>query len=70
MRRFLQHASVFLLLPALLAAQQDIRYQIALPGYTYSFPRDHGSHPDFKLEWWYYTGNLHSADGHEGIAGF
>lgn len=23
-----------------------------------TFPRDHGSHPDAALEWWYYTGHL------------
>jgi predicted secreted hydrolase len=23
-----------------------------------SFPSDHGSHPDYRTEWWYYTGNL------------
>ena len=27
------------------------------------FPRDHGPHQDFKTEWWYYTGNLESAEG-------
>ncbi|MEM7283143.1 MAG: lipocalin-like domain-containing protein [Pseudomonadota bacterium] len=27
------------------------------------FPEDHGAHPDFKLEWWYYTGNLMTAEG-------
>ena len=27
------------------------------------FPRDHGGHPDFRTEWWYYTGNLHSDSG-------
>lgn len=27
------------------------------------FPADHGPHPDFQSEWWYYTGNLDSADG-------
>jgi predicted secreted hydrolase len=47
------------------AAQQIIQYRVAQPGYNYTFPRDHGSHPEFKLEWWYYTGNLRSADGHE-----
>ena len=26
-----------------------------------SLPRDHGSHPDAKLEWWYYTGHLTDA---------
>jgi predicted secreted hydrolase len=39
-------------------------YRQALPGYHYQFPRDHFEHPDFRTEWWYYTGNLHAADGH------
>ncbi len=40
-------------------------YRLALPGYRYSFPHDHFNHPDFETEWWYYTGNLQSADGHK-----
>ncbi|MCG6911240.1 MAG: carotenoid 1,2-hydratase [Deltaproteobacteria bacterium] len=28
----------------------------------FSFPADHGSHPGFRTEWWYYTGNLESDD--------
>ncbi len=35
----------------------------AEPGYKFSFPRDHASHPDKKIEWWYYTGNVRAADG-------
>jgi predicted secreted hydrolase len=35
----------------------------AIPGYVFSFPRDHAAHPDFKIEWWYYTGNVKAADG-------
>jgi predicted secreted hydrolase len=27
------------------------------------FPEDHGPHPDYQTEWWYYTGNLETADG-------
>lgn len=27
------------------------------------FPRDHGSHPEFRTEWWYVTGNVATADG-------
>lgn len=46
---------------ALAAAAQ---YREALPGYRYQFPRDHFNHPDFQTEWWYYTGNLKSVDGH------
>jgi len=41
----------------------DFHYREALPGYHYSFPRDHFEHPDFRTEWWYYTGNLRSSDG-------
>ena len=39
-------------------------YRAALPGYRYEFPRDHFNHPNYQTEWWYYTGNLRSADGH------
>jgi len=38
-------------------------YQLALPGRKLVFPTDHYSHPDFKTEWWYYTGHLTSASG-------
>ena len=27
------------------------------------FPADHGSHPEFRTEWWYFTGNLATASG-------
>ncbi len=29
----------------------------------FQFPQDHGPHPDFRQEWWYFTGNLEAADG-------
>jgi len=35
----------------------------ALAPYNFSFPADHSSHPDYKIEWWYYTGNLTAVDG-------
>lgn len=38
-------------------------WQLSLPRWKYEFPRDHGSHPGFKTEWWYFTGHLESADG-------
>ena len=28
-----------------------------------SFPEDHGPHPDFRTEWWYYTGHLETESG-------
>jgi predicted secreted hydrolase len=40
-------------------------FRQALPGYRFSFPRDHYSHDDFRTEWWYYTGHLHAASGEE-----
>ena len=27
------------------------------------FPKDHGSHPGYRTEWWYYTGNLEAETG-------
>ena len=27
------------------------------------FPDDHGPHPEYRTEWWYYTGNLRTASG-------
>lgn len=35
----------------------------ALAPMAFEFPRDHGPHFDFQTEWWYYTGNLDTADG-------
>src|SRR4051812_40992463 len=34
------------------------QWRAAEPGWQYEFPRDHHSHPEFKTEWWYFTGNL------------
>ena len=29
----------------------------------FDFPADHGAHPDYRNEWWYFTGNLDAEDG-------
>src|SRR5215212_5627954 len=34
------------------------RYAAVIPGYTLRFPADEGSHPEFRVEWWYVTGWL------------
>ncbi|MZH45482.1 MAG: carotenoid 1,2-hydratase [Nitrospinae bacterium] len=47
-----------LLSPSANAQQSPGQFKQALPGYTYTFPRDDFSHDDFRIEWWYYTGNL------------
>jgi len=32
-----------------------------------TFPRDHGSHPDFRTEWWYLTGWVRDGEGERGV---
>src|SRR5665213_1382139 len=34
-----------------------------VPGRTFSFPADHGPHPDYRIEWWYVTANLSDVKG-------
>lgn len=38
-------------------------FSVPKPGYEFSFPMDHGSHPDFKIEWWYVVGHLKTDSG-------
>ncbi len=38
-------------------------FKRALAPVPFTFPQDFGPHPDFQTEWWYYTGNLQTADG-------
>ena len=43
---------------------EDIsQYARAIEPREFHFPQDHGAHPDFQTEWWYYTGHLQAADG-------
>ena len=60
--------SIFLLVSAevedfdtVRAAESSIFSQ-ALPGYSYQFPKDFNSHDNFRIEWWYYTGNLEEVE--------
>jgi len=50
-----------LLIPS--ASAQSDGWRKAVAGYQFQFPRDHANHPDYKLEWWYYTGNVSASDG-------
>lgn len=38
-------------------------YPAVVPGYRIEFPRDEGSHPRFRTEWWYVTGWLEDESG-------
>ena len=60
--RVLQVLLVLLVLQVLVLQAQN-PWKQAEPGYAYQFPRDHAAHPDNKIEWWYYTGNLDAKDG-------
>jgi predicted secreted hydrolase len=44
-------------------AEEREGFARALAPRPLSFPKDHGPHPDFRTEWWYYTGNLRTAAG-------
>jgi predicted secreted hydrolase len=41
----------------------DPQWANATPGYALSLPRDHVSHPAYRIEWWYYTGNVETDRG-------
>jgi predicted secreted hydrolase len=53
-----------LVLLLFVAVTAQAQFRQALPGYEFEFPRDHFAHAEFELEWWYYTGNVSTADGH------
>ncbi|NLI83492.1 MAG: carotenoid 1,2-hydratase [Deltaproteobacteria bacterium] len=38
-------------------------YEVVPRDCRLQFPQDHGEHPGFQTEWWYYTGNVRSASG-------
>ncbi|MGD9250924.1 MAG: lipocalin-like domain-containing protein [Desulfobacterales bacterium] len=45
------------------AGGDDAGYHAVTGPCGFEFPRDHGAHPGFRIEWWYYTGNLRAPDG-------
>jgi len=53
---------ILLPLPSL-AAAAELAFEIPKPGRAFQFPQDHGAHPRYKTEWWYYTGHLRTKDG-------
>lgn len=53
----------WILLCALALGGAPQEWQRVMPGMTSSFPRDHGAHPGYRIEWWYITGQLESNEG-------
>ncbi len=41
----------------------SVQFDKAVEPRTFEFPTDFGPHNSFQTEWWYFTGNLNSADG-------
>ena len=48
-----------------LRSTNDQGYAKALEPRPFHFPEDHGPHPEFRTEWWYYTGNLATREGRQ-----
>nr|WP_269102767.1 lipocalin-like domain-containing protein [Mangrovicoccus ximenensis] len=40
-------------------------FALPQPDPVFRFPRDHGPHPRFRIEWWYVTANLKTASGED-----
>jgi predicted secreted hydrolase len=51
---------IVLMLPFAAFAQD---FKPATAGYEFEFPRDHGTHDEYRTEWWYYTGHLYTDSG-------
>ena len=47
------------------APKSQNEWAIASSAREFSFPSDHGVHEDFRIEWWYYTGNLTTSSGRQ-----
>lgn len=73
MRAFALRRLVLTIVPlVLLTAAEPVRapgiptdaegFRLAVPPYTFTFPIDHAAHPDYRIEWWYYTGHLRSGE--------
>ena len=45
-----------------MGATPDPGFERAIEPRDFVFPRDHGAHPEFATEWWYFTGNLYTND--------
>ena len=44
-------------------SMDDSGFEFATGPREFVFPKDHGPHPEYALEWWYYTGNLNTSEG-------
>jgi predicted secreted hydrolase len=54
---------LLLSMPCVAAESVPAEYGKVEPSYEIQFPRDEGSHPSFRTEWWYVTGWLEDQEG-------
>ena len=50
-------------MPATSSAAEPNGYLSVTGPCNLEFPKDHGAHPGYRTEWWYYTGNLQAPSG-------
>jgi predicted secreted hydrolase len=50
---------------ATLSGESDAAFARAYAPVPLTFPQDHGAHPQYQTEWWYFTGNLVDALGND-----
>ncbi len=66
-RRFLALPLGALFAPQASGGSPNAAYATVVPGRELRFPADEGSHPDFKIEWWYVTGWLYDEDRRDDV---
>ena len=63
-KKLLIHFFLLFLLAALPVNGEEAENFLSVTGpCNLEFPKDHGAHPGYRTEWWYYTGNLTSEAG-------
>jgi predicted secreted hydrolase len=63
--RHIANAVLALVLLAVAALAGAADYPEVRPGYAIELPRDEGSHPRFRTEWWYLTGLVETDNGEQ-----
>jgi len=56
-------ACPLLLLMLIAPAVAEVSYPPVVPGVELAFPRDEGTHDDYRIEWWYVTGWVQDPSG-------
>ncbi len=67
MKQTVQRAAALMAAAVFLAGVSGGRaaapFAVAKAPYAFHFPADHGAHPTYQSEWWYFTGHLRAAGG-------